>query len=179
LDMARRSAESLLATIGEILDFSKIEARKLELEPVYFSMRELVTDTMKPLGITAAERNLALAFSIDSNVPDRVWGDPLRLRQVIVNLVGNALKFTPGGEVVMRIGCSAIGDDSATLDFEVHDTGIGIDPKKREVIFTPFAQADASHTRRYGGTGLGLAIVSRIIDAMSGTISVESTPGEG
>src|SRR5437867_3123322 len=177
--MARRSAESLLATIGDILDFSKIEARKLELEPVYFSIRELVTDTMKPLGITAAERTLPLAFSVAPEVPDRVWGDPLRLRQVIVNLVGNALKFTNAGEVEMRIGCSALGDDSTTLDFEVRDTGIGIDPKKRDVIFTPFAQADASHTRRYGGTGLGLSIVSRIIEAMGGTISVDSALGKG
>jgi two-component system sensor histidine kinase/response regulator len=179
LDMARRSAESLLATIGDILDFSKIEARKLELEPVYFSMRELVTDTMKPLGITAADRSLALAFSIAPDVPDRVWGDPLRLRQVIVNLVGNALKFTNAGEVEVRIGCSTLGEDNATLDFEVRDTGIGIDPRKRNVIFTPFAQADASHTRRYGGTGLGLAIVSRIVDAMGGTIGVESDVGKG
>src|SRR5207244_8633615 len=100
LGLPRRSADSLLATIGDILDFSKIEARRLELEPIYFSMRELVTDTMKPLGITAAERNLPLAFAIAPDVPDRVWGDPLRLRQVIVNLVGNALKFTNAGEVV-------------------------------------------------------------------------------
>jgi signal transduction histidine kinase/CheY-like chemotaxis protein len=179
LDMARRSAESLLATIGDILDFSKIEARKLDLEPIYFSMRELVTDTIKPLGITAAERNLALAFSVAPEVPDRVWGDPLRLRQVIINLVGNALKFTNSGEVVVRVSCSGVRESRATVDFEVRDTGIGIDPKKLDIIFTPFAQADASHTRRYGGTGLGLAIVSRIIDAMGGTIGVDSTPGKG
>jgi signal transduction histidine kinase/CheY-like chemotaxis protein len=179
LEMARRSADSLLATIGDILDFSKIEARKLELEPVYFSMRELITDTMKPLGITAAERSLTLTFFIEPRVPDRVWGDPLRLRQVIVNLVGNALKFTNIGEVDLRVGCSSLGEDNATLDFEVRDTGIGIDPKKRSFIFSPFAQADASHTRRYGGTGLGLAIVSRIVDAMGGAIAVESEVGKG
>src|SRR5439155_4573661 len=111
LDMARRSAESLLATIGDILDFSKIEARKLELEPVYFSMRELVTDTVKALGITAAERNLALAFSVAADVPDRVWGDPLRLRQVIVNLLGNAIKFTNAGEIVVSVTCDAMARD--------------------------------------------------------------------
>jgi signal transduction histidine kinase/CheY-like chemotaxis protein len=179
LDMARRSAESLVATIGDILDFSKIEARKLELEPVYFSMRELVTDTIKPLGITAADRNLALAFSVAADVPDRVWGDPLRLRQVIVNLVGNAIKFTNSGEVAVRVRSVGRRDEQTMIEFEVRDTGIGIDPKKREIIFTPFAQADASHTRRYGGTGLGLAIVARMVDAMGGTIDVESEPGEG
>jgi two-component system, sensor histidine kinase and response regulator len=179
LEMARRSAESLLATIGDILDFSKIEARKLDLEPVYFSLRELVTDTIKALGITASERNLALAFSVAPDVPDRVWGDPLRLRQVIVNLVGNAIKFTNAGEIVVRVTCGAIADDNATIDFTVRDTGIGIDPRKQEIIFTPFAQGDASHTRRYGGTGLGLAIVSRVIEAMAGKISVESEPGKG
>ncbi|MEK6373525.1 MAG: ATP-binding protein [Acidobacteriota bacterium] len=184
LEMARRSAESLLATIGDILDFSKIEARKLDLEPVYFSMRELVTDTIKALGITASERNLALAFAVAPDVPDRVWGDPLRLRQVIVNLVGNAIKFTNAGEIVVRVTLGAIADDAvgghmATIDFAVRDTGIGIDPRKQESIFTPFAQGDASHSRRYGGTGLGLAIVSRIIETMEGQISVESEPGKG
>jgi two-component system sensor histidine kinase/response regulator len=184
LDMARRSAESLLATIGDILDFSKIEARKLDLEPVYFSMRELVTDTVKALGITASERNLALAFSVAPHVPDRVWGDPLRLRQVIVNLVGNAIKFTNKGEIVLRVTCGAITGDAAdgqraTIDFAVRDTGIGIDARKQEMIFTPFAQGDASHSRRYGGTGLGLAIVARVIEAMDGKISVESEPGRG
>ncbi len=179
LEMARRSAESLLATIGDILDFSKIEARALELEPVYFSMRELVTDTVKAIGISAAERHLALAFSVAPDVPDRVWGDPLRLRQVMVNLLGNAVKFTKVGEVVVRVRCGAVGADSATIVFEVSDTGIGIDPRKRELIFRPFAQADASQSRRYGGTGLGLAIVARLLEAMGGEITLESEPGKG
>jgi signal transduction histidine kinase/DNA-binding response OmpR family regulator len=184
LDMARRSAESLLATIGDILDFSKIEARKLDLEPVYFSMREVLSDTVKSLGITSSERGLALAFSIAADVPDRVWGDPLRLRLEIVNLVGNAIKFTNAGEIVLRVTCGAIAADAdgshkATIDFAVRDTGIGIDPGKQEIIFTPFAQGDSSHTRRYGGTGLGLAIVARLIEAMAGRISVESEPGKG
>jgi signal transduction histidine kinase/DNA-binding response OmpR family regulator len=179
LEMARRAAESLLATIGDILDFSKIEARKLDLEPVYFSLRELVTDTIKALGITAAERNLALALSVAPDVPDRVWSDPLRLRQVIVNLVGNAIKFTNAGEIVVRVTCGAVDEEQATIDFAVRDTGIGIDQRKQEIIFTPFAQGDTSHSRRYGGTGLGLAIVSRVIEAMAGTISVESEPGKG
>ena len=188
LDMARRSAESLLATIGDILDFSKIEARKLDLEPVYFSIREVITDTIKPLGITAAERNLALAYSIAPDVPEQVWGDPLRLRQVIVNLVGNAIKFTNAGEVVVHVGraLQPVNQDGlenpshiANISFEVRDTGIGIDPKKRQMIFTPFAQVDATHSRRYGGTGLGLAIVARIIEAMGGTIGVDSEVGKG
>jgi len=179
LEMARRSAESLLATIGDILDFSKIEARRLDLEPVYFSLRELVTDTVKALGVTAAEKNLPLAVAVAPEVPDRVWGDPLRLRQVIVNLVGNALKFTNAGEVVMRVTCTEIRQADATLAFEVRDTGIGIEPRMRAAIFTPFAQADTSHSRRYGGTGLGLAIASRIIDTMAGEMTVESEVGKG
>ena len=179
LDMARRSAEALLASIGEILDFSKIEARKLDLEPVYFSMRELVTDTTKPLGVTAAEKNVAVAVSVSAEVPDRVWGDPLRLRQVLVNLIGNAIKFTDRGEVVVAVSCAALSPDHATVLMEVRDTGIGIDPAKRDVIFDPFAQADATHARRYGGTGLGLAIVARMVQAMGGSISVESEEGKG
>ncbi len=179
LQMAGRSAESLLATIEDILDFTKIEARKLELEPVYFSVRELVSDTMKTLGVTAVQKGLQIAFSIDSEVPDRLWGDPLRLRQILVNLVGNAIKFTTAGEVVLR-GWSEPGFASEVmLRFEVRDTGIGIDDRKRHSIFDPFAQADSSHSRRYGGTGLGLSIVGRLVEAMGGTISFESELGKG
>ncbi|HXH41761.1 MAG TPA: histidine kinase dimerization/phospho-acceptor domain-containing protein, partial [Thermoanaerobaculia bacterium] len=114
LEMARRSSETLLATIGDILDFSKIEARRLELEPVYFSIRQLVNDTLKTLGITAAEKGLTLAFTVSRDVQDRLWGDPLRIRQIMVNLVGNALKFTNRGEVVVRISCEVMSADRVT-----------------------------------------------------------------
>ena len=179
LEMARRSAETLLATIGDILDFSKIEARRLELEPVYFSVRQLITDTLKTLGITAAERGLTLAFAVSPEVPDRLWGDPLRIRQIVVNLVGNALKFTNRGEVVVRVSCEVMSIDRVTIGFEVRDTGVGIDPSRRHLIFDPFAQADSSHSRRYGGSGLGLAIVSRLLEAMGGVVTFESEQGKG
>ncbi|MEA2338236.1 MAG: hypothetical protein QOE82_2243, partial [Thermoanaerobaculia bacterium] len=179
LDMARRSSETLLATIGDILDFSKIEARRLELEPVYFSIRQLVTDTLKTLGITAAEKGLTLGFAVSPEVPDRLWGDPLRIRQIIVNLVGNALKFTNRGDVVVRVSCEEMSVDGVTIGFEVRDTGVGIDPSRRHLIFDPFAQADSSHSRRYGGSGLGLAIVSRLLEAMGGQITFESVQGKG
>jgi signal transduction histidine kinase/DNA-binding response OmpR family regulator len=179
LDMARRSAETLLATIGDILDFSKIEARRLELEPVYFSIRQLITDTLKTLGITAAEKGLTLAFAVSPEVPDRLWGDPLRIRQIVVNLVGNALKFTNHGDVVVRVSCQVMSADHVTIGFEVRDTGVGIDPSRRHLIFDPFAQADSSHSRRYGGSGLGLAIVARLLEAMGGMVTFESEQGKG
>jgi signal transduction histidine kinase/CheY-like chemotaxis protein len=174
LDLARRSAEALLRTIDDILDFSKIEARRIELEPVYFDLRDMVTDVCKALGVTAMMKGLDFAFSVDASVPDRVWGDPMRVRQVLVNLIGNAIKFTATGEVIARTSVTG-----TQLTFTVTDTGIGIDPLKRDQIFDPFAQADATHARRFGGTGLGLSIVSRLVDAMGGAISVESEPGRG
>ena len=179
LDMARRSAETLLVTIGDILDFSKIEARRLELEPVYFSIRQLLIDALKGLGIIAAEKGLTLAYAVASEVPDRLWGDPLRIRQIVVNLIGNALKFTNRGEVVVRISCEVMSVDRATIGFEVRDTGVGIDPLRRASIFDPFTEAASSHSRRYGSSGLGLAIVSRLLEAMGGVITVESEQGKG
>ena len=174
LEIAKRSAEVLLGTIDDILDFSKIEARRIELEPVYFSLRGLLSDIMKPLGVTAAARGLALSYFVQPDVADSVWGDPLRLRQVVINLVGNAIKFTPQGEVTVRVS-----RNEELLRFEVRDTGIGIDPDVRRKIFEPFAQADTSHTRRFGGTGLGLAIVARLLDTMGGSVNVDSMPGSG
>jgi len=179
LQMASRSAESLLSTIEDILDFTKIEARKLELEPVYFSIRELITDTMKTVGVTAAQKGLQFAFSIAAGVPDRLWGDPLRLRQIVVNLVGNAIKFTTRGEVVLRAWAEEGFGSDVMLHLEVSDTGIGIDAHKRGIIFDPFAQADSSHSRRYGGTGLGLSIVGRLVEAMGGNITFQSEPHQG
>ena len=181
LEMARRSAEALLGTIDDILDFSKIEARKLDLEPVYFSLREMMQETMKPLGITAAGKGLALAYIVTHDVPDTLWSDPIRLRQVVINLVGNAIKFTQSGEIAVRVTSEKRGDSekSVAIRFEVRDTGIGIDGSQLSRIFQPFVQADSSPSRRYGGTGLGLSIVSRLVDAMGGSIDVQSTPGRG
>lgn len=174
LEMARRSAESLLSTIEDILDFSKIEARKIELEPVYFSMRDLVHDTMKPLGVTAAAKGLILVASVAPDVPDSVWADPLRLKQIVINLTGNSIKFTDAGEVSLRVTMR-----NGAVRFEVRDTGIGIPDAQKDAIFEPFKQADNSRSRRHGGTGLGLAIVSRIIEAMGGSLRMQSTPGTG
>ena len=179
LEMARRSAESLLGTIDDILDFSKIEARKIDLEPIYFSVRDLLTETMKPLGVTAAAKGLSLAYLVQPEVPDSLWGDPLRLRQVLINLVGNSIKFTETGEIAVRVWQEQLGATRILLRFDVRDTGIGIDPARRDAIFLPFEQADSSHSRRYGGTGLGLAIVSRLVEAMGGRIEVTSEPGKG
>jgi len=165
LQMASRSAESLLSTIEDILDFTKIEARKLELEPVYFSIRELVADTLKTLGVTAAQKGLQLAFGIETNVPDRLWGDPLRLRQILINLVGNAIKFTTMGEVVVRGTVESEFAGDVVLKFSVRDTGSGIDEHKRDIIFDPFAQADSSHSRKHGGTGLGFSLHGNLKEA--------------
>ena len=180
LEMARRSAEALLGTIDDILDFSKIEARKLDLEPVYFSLREMMQETMKPLGVTAAGKGLALAYIVTHDVPDTLWADPIRLRQVVINLVGNAIKFTQAGEIAVRVTSEKRDNEkSVAIRFEVRDTGIGIEGSQLSRIFQPFVQADSSPSRRYGGTGLGLSIVSRLVDAMGGSIDVQSTPGRG
>ena len=179
LRMASNSAKSLLATIEDILDFTRVEARKLELEPVYFSVRELVTDTMKTLAVTAAEKGLNVAFFVAPDVPDRLWGDPLRVRQILINLVGNAIKFTAHGEVVVRTwSVAGLGPD-VMLHLEVRDTGSGIDEHRKDSIFNPFAQADSAHSRKYGGTGLGLSIVARLVEAMDGSIDFQSESGNG
>jgi two-component system, sensor histidine kinase and response regulator len=179
LDLAKHSAEALLATIDDILDFAKIEARKIELEPVYFGLRELLMETMKPLGVTAAQKGLSLAYLVEQDAPETLWGDPLRLRQILVNLVGNAIKFTPAGEIALHVIRVASDDRRVILQFDVRDTGIGIDPEKTNAIFQPFTQADSSHSRRFGGTGLGLAIVARLVEAMGGSIAVSSHVGKG
>ncbi|MEA2237625.1 MAG: two-component system, sensor histidine kinase and response regulator [Thermoanaerobaculia bacterium] len=178
LDMARRSAQTLLATIGDVLDFTRLEARRLELEPVYFSIRQLLADTLKPLGITAAEKALMLVYAVAAEVPDRLWGDPLRLRQILVNLTGNAIKFTSRGEVVVRVGCEAMSADGVTAVFEVSDTGAGVDPSLLPLLPGPFVAAH-SLLRRQAGSGLGLAIVSRLLDAMGGTLTIDSELGKG
>ncbi|QDT37555.1 hybrid sensor histidine kinase/response regulator [Stratiformator vulcanicus] len=170
------SAESLLVIINEILDFSKIEAGQIELEEVPFSLREVVGDALKTLSLRAHTKGLELAWHVPPDVVDERRGDPSRVRQVIVNLVGNAIKFTEDGEVVVDV---RPGDASDELEFLVRDTGIGIPLQKQASIFEAFNQADMSTTRQYGGTGLGLSISARLVDLMKGRIWVESKPKKG
>ena len=179
LETVKSCAESLMFVINDILDFSKIEAGKLTLEAVDFSLRRLVTDIVKPLAVRADQKGLELMVRVHPEVPDQLIGDPVRLRQVLVNLIGNALTFTEGGEVVITITSAALATDPYHLHFEVSDTGIGIPPEKQNLIFESFAQADGSTTRKYGGTGLGLAIASQLITMMGGRIAVVSGVGEG
>jgi len=174
LKMARRSAEMLLSLIDDVLDFARIEARKIELQPVWFPIRQMVDDTMKALGVIAAAKHLTLSYIVRNDVPEIVWGDPVRLRQILVNLVGNAVKFTRAGEISVNVWRSA-----NEIRFDVCDTGIGIEPALRKQIFQPFVQADSSHARRHGGAGLGLAIVTRLLEAMNGTVDVKSEQGTG
>ena len=179
LTIVSESAESLLSIINEILDFSKIEAGKLELEVRDFDLREEIGDTLKSLGLRAHAKDLELVWDVHSNVPRQLCGDPARLRQMLVNLVGNSIKFTDQGEVMVDVQREAGRDSHVKLHFTVRDTGVGIPEEKQEKIFLAFQQADASTTREFGGTGLGLAITSRIVEAMGGRVWVESTLGEG
>ncbi|MCH7725927.1 MAG: response regulator, partial [Planctomycetes bacterium] len=179
LKMVQESGDSLLALINDILDFSKIEAGKLELENVAFDLREGLGDTMKSLAVRAHEKGLELAFDVDARVPEMLTGDMARLRQIVVNLTGNAIKFTEKGEVVLDVKCQQRSDQKATLHFTITDTGIGIRRDKCATIFEEFQQADSSTTRSYGGTGLGLAISSRLVELMGGKIWVESEVGQG
>jgi len=179
LAMVRESADSLLSVINDVLDFSKIEAGRMELDAREFALRDSLGDAMKSLGVRARKSRLELAYLVHADVPDRLLGDAGRLRQVVLNLVGNAIKFTPQGEVVLRVDPESRENGHAVLHFSVRDTGIGIDPCKQRMIFEPFEQADTSTTRKYGGTGLGLAITARLVELMGGRIWVESTPGEG
>ena len=177
--MVRDSGEALLALIDDILDFSKIEAGKFTLEETPFNLHESLGDTMKSLAIRAHDKNLELAFHISPDVPGALIGDPSRLRQIVVNLVGNAIKFTDEGEILVDVNCLSADDSVALLKFDVKDTGIGIPEDKLDAIFGAFEQADMSTTRRFGGTGLGLAITSRIVELMGGQTTVDSVLGEG
>ncbi len=179
LSTVEDSAESLLAIINDILDFSKIEAGKLEFELVHFRLRQTFGDAMKSLGVRAHEKALELAFQIESDIPDSLLGDPVRLRQVVVNLVGNAVKFTDKGEIVLRVDPVTETETEVTLHFSVQDTGIGISEEKLQKIFEAFEQADKSITRKFGGTGLGLTITSRLVNLMGGKIWAESELGRG
>ncbi len=179
LETVKYSADSLLTIINDILDFSKVEAGKLELESVAFSLRKHLQITVAMLADLAQRKKLRLECKIADNVPDRVLGDITRLRQILLNLLGNALKFTEAGEVLLQVSLDSVDHGSAVLRFVVKDTGIGIANHKLEQIFEAFAQADTSTTRRHGGTGLGLSICSRLVELMSGSIGVESQLGRG
>ena len=173
------SAENLLDVINDVLDFSKVEAGKTEVEHVPFSLRNTVGQTLKVLGSRAFQKGLELSYDIGGKVPEHVMGDPGKLRQVLINLVGNAVKFTSKGEVSVGVSVEEQTEGQTLLTFSVSDTGIGIPPEKRECIFEPFTQADGSTTRQYGGTGLGLTISQRMVELMGGRITVESTVGKG
>jgi two-component system sensor histidine kinase/response regulator len=179
LSMVRSSADDLLVIINDILDYSKIEAGKIDLLPVPFNLSELIGDTIKSLAIPAHRKSLELAFYVDENVPESMIGDPVRLRQVLVNLAGNAVKFTAKGEVVVGAQLESRHGTELQVHFTVRDTGIGIPLETQQRLFRPFEQADSSTTRQYGGTGLGLAISKKIVELMGGRAWVESTPGEG
>jgi PAS domain S-box-containing protein len=179
VDTIRTCAESLLTLINDILDFSKIEARKLELDWVEFDIRRLLADILRTLRVRSTQRNLVLRSSVEDSVPQRLLGDPHRVRQVIVNLVGNGIKFTERGEVAVDVALEREEEGKCRLHFAVRDTGIGIPEGKRKSVFDAFMQGDGSITRKHGGTGLGLAISAQLAVLMHGTISVESRVGEG
>ncbi|MGA9972480.1 MAG: response regulator [Candidatus Acidiferrales bacterium] len=179
LQTAKSSAGSLLNLINDILDFSKVEAGKEELEHIEFRLRDSMDDTLKSLALRAQEKEIELASYFPADVPDALIGDPDRLRRIVVNLVGNAIKFTERGEVVLRGNLESQAKDDILLHFSVTDTGIGIPVEKQQRIFEAFAQADTSTTRKYGGTGLGLAISAQLCELMSGVMWVESEVGRG
>jgi signal transduction histidine kinase/DNA-binding response OmpR family regulator len=179
LHTVKLSADALLSVINDILDFSKIEAGKIDLEEVDFDLCECVENALKTVALRADEKGLELLCEIASDVTVLVNGDPGRLRQVILNLLGNAVKFTENGEVTLRVRKESLEDQSSTLHFQVTDTGIGISLDKLEKIFESFSQADTSTTREFGGTGLGLTISRRLVEMMGGRIWVESAPGKG
>jgi two-component system, sensor histidine kinase and response regulator len=179
LQTAKFSADSLLTVINDILDYSKVEAGKIELDLLDFNPRECVENSLKTLSLRAHEKGIELLCEIAPEVPEILSGDPNRLRQVLINLVGNAIKFTHEGEVHLTLKVSSIEADRYNLLFTVLDTGIGIPLEKQKSIFDPFSQADTSTTRKYGGTGLGLTISSRLIQLMGGKIWLESEPGKG
>jgi len=179
LGLVKASGESLMTIINDILDFSKIEAGRLEVEAIPFSLRENLEQSMKTLAVEAGKKGLILTHEVAPGVPDALVGDPVRLRQIVFNLVGNAIKFSERGEVGLRVDREPFEGPGVRCYFTVRDTGVGIDPEKQGAIFAPFLQADTSTTRIYGGTGLGLTISSRLVAMMNGRIWVESEPGKG
>ncbi|MFA9453427.1 MAG: ATP-binding protein, partial [Candidatus Aminicenantaceae bacterium] len=174
LEMVQSSSEGLLAIINDILDFSKVEAGRLDLEPIDFKLRDSLGETIKTLALRAHQKELELIYWIDSEVPDSLVGDPGRLRQILLNLIGNSIKFTEHGEVMLSVTLETENENEVTLKFTVQDTGVGIPKSKQELIFEAFSQADGTTTRKYGGTGLGLSISSRLVQMMGGKIWLES-----
>src|SRR2546430_897638 len=179
LELVRASGESLLAIVNDVLDISKIEAGHLTVERIPFSLRECIDGAMKTLVIEADAKRLDLSWEVAPQTPDALLGDPLRLRQIVLNLVGNAIKFTQQGGVIVRVRPEASADGDLCCYFSVRDTGVGIPVEKQAAVFAPFRQVDASTTRHYGGTGLGLTISARLVEMMRGRIWLESTPGKG
>jgi len=178
-EATRASGEALLTIINEILDFSKIEAGRLDIELIPFDLRQVVVDVIRLLADSAHSKSVELTYLMDDDVPTAVRGDPGRIRQVLTNLLGNAVKFTNDGSVAIRVSVADVSDDMTTVRFEVADTGIGIPEEARSRLFQPFSQVDSSTTRRYGGTGLGLAISRQLAELMGGMIGVESQVGQG
>jgi signal transduction histidine kinase/HPt (histidine-containing phosphotransfer) domain-containing protein len=179
LELVRASGESLLAIVNDILDLSKIEAGHLAIERIPFPLQECIDDAMKPLAIAASRKGLKLSWEIAPDTPPLLIGDPMRLRQIVTNLAGNAIKFTPQGAVTLRVQPESGADGELACLFSVEDTGIGIPAEQQAVIFAPYRQGDASTARRYGGTGLGLAISAQLVTLLGGRIWLESVPGEG
>ena len=179
LQTIRSQAESLLTVVNDVLDFSKIEQRHVELESVAFSVADAIEDVVAPLAVHAHAKALTLSSAIAADVPACIVGDPVRLKQILTNVVSNAVKFTERGSVQLEVMVDARDGDRVTLHFTVSDTGIGVPADKRSAIFEPFRQADGSMTRRFGGTGLGLAIASNLVALMGGLIWVDSAPGGG
>ncbi|MCC7086964.1 MAG: response regulator [Pirellulales bacterium] len=177
--MINESADSLLSVINDVLDFSKVEAGKLDLESIPFELDEVLGDALKLLALRADKKNLELAWQMKPDVPPVVVGDPARLRQIVINLVGNAIKFTELGEVVLRVSIGEIDVRKITLQFSIHDTGIGIPTDKQHSVFEPFEQADTTTSRRHGGTGLGLTISTKLVRLMGGRIWLESQSSRG
>ena len=179
LDLVRTSADALLSLIGDILDFSKIEAGRLDLQAVPFDVDEVIGNAVRTLALRAHETGLAITYDVAPDVPKTLVGDSLRLRQVLVNLVGNAIKFTERGGVTVTVSMESQDEEHAVMLVSVKDTGVGIPKDKQKMVFEAFSQADGSTTRKYGGTGLGLAISTRLVEMMGGTLDVESDEGKG
>jgi signal transduction histidine kinase/CheY-like chemotaxis protein len=179
LTVAQNCGRLLLKVLGDLLDFSRIDAGKLQLEMVEFDLRECVATALEGISFEAQRKGLEMVCSIDAEVPDRVVSDPVRVHQVLNNLVNNAIKFTPAGEIVVQVKCRDRQTEGALIEVSVEDTGIGIPVEKQKIVFDSFSQVDSSTTRKFGGTGLGLAICSRLIRLMGGMMSLQSTPGTG
>jgi signal transduction histidine kinase len=179
LDIVRDSAESLLGLVDEVLDFSKIEAGQLDIEHIPFDLHQIVRHAVKVFEVPAQDKGLDLSLAIDGDVPQAAVGDPVRLRQVLVNIMSNAVKFTSTGSVDIRVGVYTREDEHMIVLFTIRDTGIGIPAGVQKTIFKSFTQADGSITRRYGGTGLGLTISARLVEMMEGRIWLDSSANHG